>query len=235
MGGGAIDIMNLLYGTAFEQFASRGQLPPPGPAFLNRFCHKSFDDWADDYRDAMHDPSDNQLATSFDRLILALIELETKPTPAPVIYALEEAVCFHLAATLVASAGELLAARPELAGRIDTRLSPYWWVPHDRVRSWLAESMHRALSSLDDAAAESVRSAKTRPSGCVVFARIAIERYPSRLLSQDAELEAMLPTAANDRLMDELGKQKLGELTPDPQAALYQARKEWLQHVAATS
>ena len=78
MGGGAIDIMNLLYGTAFERFASLGQLPPPGPAFLNRFCHKSFDDWADDYREAMHDPSDDQLATSFDRLILALIELETK-------------------------------------------------------------------------------------------------------------------------------------------------------------
>lgn len=175
-----IDIMS---GDLFWRAVTRGQVPPPGPAFINRFLHAVPNSWSEEWLEVRPTPlAMSDTRNSIDKLCTEVLDrIGLEGAPQPVIQAAEEAVTMNMTALAVALAGEVLAGLP---GDVVTGLD------HDGYPGWsqsanenLVAIQMRELASSTDAALHTAADNRfsTRPGDCVRVLVRVLERAADQI------------------------------------------------------
>jgi hypothetical protein len=157
-------MLELMAGDSFLRSMSKGEIPPPGSAFINRFLNGDPTSWADEFEDVRESMSDEaDLRISIRRLGEELDKVHIGGAAIPELQALEEAVTLNLSGLTILLASQVLTDRPEL--KLHLQPIDFCWTLQDEV-SHLAMTIRQRSSALDVGIHISGGNLETQPGEC---------------------------------------------------------------------
>jgi hypothetical protein len=185
----AMATMDALVGAApevdvFESAVARGDLPPPGRVWVNRFIRGALSDRAEEVAAAwsgeLSGLDAQQRATAVEnavsRLVATLIEAESAGAPLPIWLALHDSVTVTLTLHLLAQIEWQLDGTDLLEGRVDES----WGPPLRSGVTNVADGTRRSMASRDPALGALLAASD--------FDRLGPAPTPSRALRFAADL-----------------------------------------------
>jgi hypothetical protein len=158
------EMLDLMAGDSFLRSMGKGEIPPPGSTFINRFLNGDPTGWADEFEDVRESMSDEaDLRISIRRLGEELDKVHTEGAAIPELQALEEAVTLNLSGLTILLASQVLTDHPEL--KLHLQPIDFCWTLQGEV-SHLAMAIRQYSSALDVGIHISGGDLETQPGEC---------------------------------------------------------------------